>query len=127
VPFNGIKPAPAGKAVAYVFRPAAFPQAINRFSVRFDGGFAIPVELRNGSWARIVVDPGQYKITATGQVMFMTCAPAEVNLGVDEIAFVQLSVRMWGDGRQTNQSCALTSVKENDATRILVGLSEATQ
>ena len=126
-PFKGVEPAPPGKAVVYVYRPAAFPQAVNRYAVRFDRGFAMPVELGNGSWARFVVDPGSNQIRATGQVMFMTCAPTAVDLKADDVSFVELSVRMWGDGRQNYQSCKLAVANGEEALRSLAGLPEAGQ
>lgn len=124
-PFKGVEPAPPGKAVVYVYRPAALAQAVNRYAVRFDSGFATPVELGNGSWARFVVDPGPNQIRATGQVMFMPCAPAAVDLKAGDVSFVELSVRMWGDGRQNYQSCKLAMAAKEEALRSLSGLSES--
>lgn len=125
-PFTSVEPPPAGKAAVYIYRPPAFAQAVNRYLVTFDRGFAMPVELKNGSWGRSIADPGTHAISATGQVMLMRCAPATIDVAPGQVAFVELSLAMWGDGQgRTLQSCKLSPVPSEKALAAISGLAKS--
>lgn len=110
----------------YVYRPAAFAQAVNRYLVLFERGFVMPLELKNGSWARAVVSPGIHELSAVGQVMLMRCAPVTIEARNGKVVFVELSVSMQGDGQgRTLQDCKLAEVSSAKALEAMAGLSRS--
>ena len=70
-------------------------------------------QLKNGTWARLVVTPGRQRLNSTGQVMTLFCSPLSLDAAAGEVKFVELTVSMRGDGQgRTTQDCKLTSVAQ---------------
>jgi hypothetical protein len=121
--FAGIERPATGRSVLYLYRSAALPQGVNTFTTLVEPGINPIVDLKNGSWSRVELDPGRYEISAHGQVMPMVCSGASIDVEAGRVMFVRLKVTMRGDGYRNYQSCALARVGDADALAAMEGLA----
>jgi len=85
--FSEPAPVAADSAQIYVYRTARATQNIMPKKVSVDGGES--KNLQNGSWMRVVVQPGQHTVSITHHLSSLECKPITLSLGSGETAYIE--------------------------------------
>lgn len=124
-PFIAVDQVPQGQGQVYVYRTWQFQGSAAVLKIIQDG-VQMDKTLPNASWQHLVVPPGRHTFGLKEYLNSMSCAGAQVDVGVGQTVFLGVDFTFVSTvGTQTYSVCKLSPREESQALKDITGLKRS--